>query len=262
MSSAKTPEKRVTDIVRGLAGEVRRDQKILEEVTQSVFMNTRELRTKIKDSVRKLEMLGKRKQDINFMLGRILGSLTEDLQDVNEVLSAFSQQGVNFPNPDPLGVVLTVLTPDFQKRYRLTDLINQVRRQVAMQEQMMSQQLSMAYGYGGEREVDTSYLEKNIASTVTGMIGPRLEMIRNGLQRRSDELKGIIDKIRDSTNNVHENVTELIDLINKLLPEHEMRRSREILNKMRMDLYKQMGKLRSFHNQARMIQMTGGVLMG
>lgn len=257
MSSAKTPEKRVTDIVRGLAREVRRDQKILEEVTQSVFMNTRELRTKIKDSVRKLEMLGRRKQDINFMLERILGSLTEDLHDVNVVLNAFSQK-----NPDPLGVVLTELTHDFQKRYRLTDLINQVRRQVAMQEQMMSQQLSMSYGYGGNQDIDTSYLENNIASTVTGMIGPRLEMIRNGLDKRSKELNGIIDKISNSTSNVYTNVQRLIDLINQLLPEHVMNESREILNGMRMDLYKQMGKLRSFHNQARMIQMTGGVLMG
>lgn len=247
-----TPERRVTDVVRGLAKEVRRDQKILEEVTQSVFMNTRELRTRIKDSVRKLHDLGQRKQNINHVLDRILEGLMEDLTDVQDVLNAFDRK-----EPDPLGIVLSILTPDFQRRYRLTELINQVRRQVASQEEMMNRQIAMSYQYGGQG-MD---IQDTINSTVTGMLGPRLDMIRNGLTKRSDELGTIITSLKDSTSGVHDKVNDLIRYINSLLPESSMNQSRGILNEMRTNLFRQMGQLRRFHEQAKMLQMTGGMML-
>ena len=254
--SQKTPERRVSDIVRGLATEVRRDQRVLEEVTQAVFMNTRELRSRIKDSIRKLQQLGQRKQNVNFMLDRILEGLQEDVQDVNEVLHEFTQSR---PDSDPLGVVLTVLSPDFQKRYRLTESINQVRQQVNMQERMIGQQMSMSYQYGGDDS--TQSVQNNINSLVTGTIGPRLEMIKNGLEKRTKELEDIISKIRGSTEDVHGKVQFLISQINRLLPQDAMRDSRSTLNEMRKDLFKQMGRLRGFYNKTRMLQMSGGAMM-
>ena len=242
-----TPEKRVTDIVRGLAKEVRRDQMILDEVAQNVFTNTRELRNRIKESVRRLELLGQRKFNINMMLDRILHGLTDDIEEVNRVLNEFN-------NSTYLMAAVDSLPYDFRQRYRLTEMINQLRTQVEQQERMTSR---MAWGGAWDND---SY-QTNIDSMIKGTIGPRLQMIRDGLTKRNEELGKIIAGIRDSTKNTHSTVEELIKLINQLLPENAMNESRNKLNQMRSNLFKQMSQLRQFYGKSQMLESNNNAMM-
>jgi len=272
-SKVNRAEEEIQRVIRGLAKETIRDRKILASVTENVFVNTRQIRRQIEESVRKLHELGQRKQRVTYKLDSVLMDVKQDQEDVEDAMrflndesgksSAFSSPG---EYNDRFSDASFRIPRDFIEKYNLGPVLRQLEKQKQQSERQVQQMYFQGYSYGGED--NTNRVEDSIRDMrnrtddmLVQQLRMRLGPIHDVLGKKVQELEKIVAGLKDTTGETYAKVTSLIAKIRTIFPHNVMNETRKELRGLEQQLQMRMGSLRKFHNQIKMMRQYGNSYM-